>query len=187
MKLSSTLGPTQGPRDVPRRSGTRPRKYSGLGSLLRDVAFVLRNARRLPGASVSAAFRERLILTVTAVNQCRYCAYGHTRLALRAGVPREEIDFLLGGAIRGVPEREIPALLYAWHWAETDARPDPAARQKLVQTYGSETAASIEVVLRAIRIGNLTGNAFDALLCRASRGRFGCSQHPPLLNPGAAH
>jgi hypothetical protein len=32
--------------------------------------------------------------------------------------------------------------------------------------------------LRAIRIGNLVGNAFDALLCRASRGRFGCQRHP---------
>ena len=126
------------------------------------------------------------MLTVTAVNQCRYCAYGHTRLALRAGVPREEIHFLLGGAIRDVPAREIPALLYARHWAERDARPDPEARHTLEQTYGPETAAAIDVVLRAIRIGNLTGSAFDALLCRASRGRFGCPPHRPFFNPGSA-
>jgi AhpD family alkylhydroperoxidase len=157
-----------------------------MGALLRDVAFVLRHARRLRERFVSAAFRERLILTVTAVNQCRYCAYGHTRLALRAGVPREEIDFLLGGAIRDVPEREVPALRHARHWAEREARPDPEAQHTLEQTYGPETAAAIDVILRAIRIGNFTGNAFDVLLCRASRGRFGCPQHPSLLNPEAA-
>ncbi len=143
-----------------------------------DITFVLRHFRYLRRGSVSAAFRERLILTVTAVNQCLYCAYGHARLALRAGVQRDEIESLLCGAIPDVPTREIPALLYARHWAERDACPDPEARRTLEQTYGSETAMAIEVVLRAIRIGNLTGNAFDALLCRASRGRFGCRRHP---------
>lgn len=163
-----------------------PRRYSGIGPFLSDIAFVLRRWRYLRRGSVSPAFRERLILTVTAVNQCRYCAYGHTRLALRAGVQGEEIESLLGGAIPDVPAREIPALLYAWHWAESDARPDPELRQSLEETYGLETAAAIEVVLRAIRIGNLTGNAFDALLCRASRGRFGCPRHPAAFTPEPA-
>lgn len=150
-----------------------PRRYSGIVPFLRDIAFILRRLRYLRRGSMSGAFRERLILTVTAVNHCRYCAYSHTRLALRAGLKREAIESLLGGAIRDVPEREIPALLYARHWAENRARPDPEARHTLEQTYGSETAVTIEVVLRAIRLGNLTGNTFDALLCRASRGRFG--------------
>lgn len=162
------------------------RRYTGIRPFLTDVAFVVRNGYRLRRNSISAAFRERLILTVTVVNQCRYCAYGHTRLALRAGVPREEIEFLLGGAIRDLPEREFPALVYARHWAESDACPDPEAKHTLEQTYGPETAAAIDVVLRAIRIGNLTGNAFDALLCRASRGRFGCLKHPLCFNSKAA-
>lgn len=162
------------------------RRYTGVCPFLTDVAFVVRDRYRLRRNSVSAAFRERLILTVTAVNQCRYCAYGHTRLARRAGVQPEEIESLLGGAVQDVPAREAPALLYARHWAERDAHPDPEARQALEQTYGPETAAAIDVVLGAIRIGNLTGNAFDALLCRASRGRFGCPPRRPFFNPESA-
>jgi hypothetical protein len=53
---------------------------------------------------------------------------------------------------------EVPALLYAQHWAETDAEPDPQARARLVEVYGSRRARQIETVLRLIRIGNLVGN-----------------------------
>ncbi len=32
----------------------------------------------------------------------------------------------------------------AQHWAESDANPDPDARRKLVEIYGSDTAGDIE-------------------------------------------
>ena len=44
----------------------------------------LRAAMR--GRRVDHAFSERIMLAVTQVNGCRYCDFGHTRLALRAGV-----------------------------------------------------------------------------------------------------
>jgi hypothetical protein len=71
------------------------------------------------------------------------------------------------------PAEELQALLYAQHWAETDGRPDPAARETLVQNYGPDRAGAIETVLRMIRMGNLLGNTGDYFLYRLSGGTFG--------------
>ncbi|MDY7041783.1 MAG: carboxymuconolactone decarboxylase family protein [Chloroflexota bacterium] len=149
------------------------RRYHSLGQLWRDGVFILTNRRTAKQGAVSPAFRERLMLAVTSVNRCRYCAYGHSRAALLAGVCKEEADTLLAGAVTDCPEEEIPALLYAQHWAETNANPDTEARQRLVEVYGADTARSIETVLRSIRLGNLMGNTLDYLLYRISGGRWG--------------
>jgi AhpD family alkylhydroperoxidase len=114
------------------------------------------------------------MLVVRGVNQCRYCAYGHARLASRAGVSRAEVQNLLGGSGRTAPDLEVPALLYARHWAECDGRPTLEAVRALEADYGVEKARTIELFLRLIRIGNLVGNAWDEALCSLSRGRWGC-------------
>lgn len=155
------------------RSGA-PRRYRSVRALLRDLGYVARHGHRL--RQLTPAFRERLMLVVTAVNACRYCAAFHAHMAVRAGVPPEEARALLAGALpatAAVPERELPALLYAQAWAERDAAPDPPAEYALEATYGPATADAIRAALRAIRVGNLTGNAVDALLAAATRGRVG--------------
>ena len=65
------------------------------------------------------------MLAVTEVNGCRYCAYAHARIALAAGVTRADVDALAEETSRVSPPEQIPALLYAQHWAETGATPDP--------------------------------------------------------------
>ena len=113
------------------------------------------------------------MMAVTSVNACRFCAYFHAQVALTSGVSRAEVEQILGGVFTRAPEHEIPALLYAQHWAETNAQPDPAMRVKLAATYGDDTARAIEYVLRMIRVGNLLGNTFDYILYRLSFGRLG--------------
>ena len=111
------------------------------------------------GDVVSEKFRERLMLMVTQVNGCRYCSYYHAKEALKAGISKDDLEFLLEGAIpTDTPKDEIPALLYAQHWAESDSHPDPKIQQKLVNTYGVEKFDAIEMILRMIRVGNLSGN-----------------------------
>jgi len=73
------------------------------------------------------------------------------------------------------PEEELPALLYAQHYAERNGRSDPTAYQSLYTIYGRERAAAIETVLRLIRMGNLLGNSTDWLLHKLSFGRWGGS------------
>ena len=112
------------------------------------------------------------MLAVTSVEGCRYCSYLHTKLALKDGISQEEIGKLLSGDVEGCTEEEAVAILYAQHWAESNARPDPEVAQKLQEIYGSEEAEAIHLMLRMIRLGNLLGNTWDYLLYRLSFGKW---------------
>lgn len=122
-----------------------------------------RAARR---GRVSKPLAEKLMLAVTRVNGCRYCAYGHTRAALALGVPADEIRRLMAGDLGSFPPEEAVGLAFAQHYAESQGQIDPAAWRRLVEAYGEETAQDILPYLRMITFGNLYGNTFDALLSR---------------------
>jgi AhpD family alkylhydroperoxidase len=148
------------------------RTYSSLTELWADVRAIVSRRRQIGplmrGERIDPAFRERLMLAVTGVNACRYCSYVHAREALAAGVPEDEIQSLGQGAVENSPPEEVPALLYAQHWAEADGRPDRAAREHVVRTYGERATEEIELALRMIRTANLLGNTFDHVLYRVS-------------------
>lgn len=145
------------------------RRYPHILAPLRDIAFILtRNPARfiavIRQASLSAAFRERLMLAVTGVNQCLACTYLHSTIALSEGITQQDIDLLLSGDISGAPEEEVTALLYAQTWAEANAKPDQKSKQALQTKYGKSLATEIEIVLHMIRLGNLTGNSFEFIV-----------------------
>ncbi len=149
----------------------RRRYYHSATPLWRDLR-QLAALRAQPHVAVSPAQRERLMLVVTSVNQCRYCAVFHTRAAQLSGIMPSESALLLGGELQHAPEFELPALVYARRWAEAAGTPDRSLAAQLVVCYGSELAAGIELVLRAIQIGNLLGNTGDYLLFQISGGRL---------------
>ena len=157
--------------------GFNKRTYKSMGDFRADLFFPIKNRQKLKEIRqknlVSSAFCERLMLAVTAVNQCRYCSYFHTRQALKSGVSQQDVSSLLSGEIDAGPEEEALALAYAQHWAESDAKPAPEAVNRLKITYGEEKADAINLMLRMIRLGNLTGNFFDYLLYKVSFGRRG--------------
>ena len=74
------------------------------------------------------------------------------------------------------PREELPALLYAQHWAETGGRTDPAARGRIIETYNEDTVNAIELALRTIQMGNLVGNTMDYIVYRLSFGRLRVSR-----------
>ncbi len=153
------------------------RRYHRVGDLAGDVRSLWRDRGQvravMRGAAIDDAFRERLMLAVTEVNGCRYCSYAHARAALAAGLTRADVEALARGDLDGAPPDQAVALLYARHWAETDGRPDTEIREKALEAYGEARTASIELALRVIRVGNLTGNTWDYLLYRVSGGRVG--------------
>jgi AhpD family alkylhydroperoxidase len=152
------------------------RTYGSLKELFTDLVFPIRNRRKLREVRnrglLAPAFQERLMLAVTSVEGCRYCSYLHSRLALKGGVSQEEIGKLLSGDFEDCPEEEALAVLYAQHWAEFNARPDPEAVKQLQETYGSEKSEAIHLMLRMVRLGNLLGNTWDYFLYRISFGRW---------------
>jgi len=120
----------------------------------------------LRSGRISRAFGERIMLAVTHVNGCRYCDYGHTLAALASGVTSDELRALRAGDFAALPQQEVTALLFAQHVAQMGGRPDPAAWDRLVATYGPAVACDVLAYIRLILIGNLLGNTFDAFWSR---------------------
>lgn len=153
------------------------RIYHSLMAFFTDLKAILsqRDQMRplMRGELIDPAFRERLMLAVTAVNGCSYCSYAHARQALAEGIQDDEVEALQAGVVANSPREELPALLYAQHWAETGGNVDPAARERLVEAYHEEPVKAIELTLRTIQMGNLLGNTMDYVLYRLSFGRFG--------------
>ena len=155
--------------------------YNSPKAVWKDVHWTIHNRKRVRGAmkggQVSAQFRERLMLAVTAVNGCRYCSYYHAKEAVKAGLPDAELQKMLVGIVDDAPADELPALLYAQHWAEMDGVVETAVNQQFIQTYGADRAQAIETVLIMIRQGNLWGNSTDYLLSRLTFGRRGLTEY----------
>jgi AhpD family alkylhydroperoxidase len=153
------------------------RTYQNVTAFVDDLkAIMIKKDQMKPlirGEIIDGAFRERLMLVVTAVNGCRYCSYAHARQALVEGINDDEIQALQGGIMNDCPEAELPGLLYAQHWAEAKGRTDPTARKRLIEEYNEETVKTIELTLQTIQMGNLLGNTVDYILFRLSFGRLG--------------
>ncbi|AGG05809.1 MULTISPECIES: carboxymuconolactone decarboxylase family protein [Dehalococcoides] len=153
------------------------RTYSNPIQFFSDIGFILRNRRKLKESRLSGfpgpAFRERLMLAVTGVNECRFCTYAHTKMALESGISQSEVKALLDGDFGNCPPEELGAVLFAQHWADTAAKPSAKMQGKFEADYGAEKSGFINLYLRMIRIGNLSGNTADKLLYYISFGKMG--------------
>ncbi|SIS18405.1 carboxymuconolactone decarboxylase family protein [Natronorubrum thiooxidans] len=145
----------------------------GLGRFLRNLPRLVRAQK---ADRVDTQFAEKIMLAVTAINECQYCSRYHTDLALEAGMDEDTIEQLLERDVDGaVAPAERPALLFAQRYAETSENPGRNAVVELRDTYGPDTAADIQAFVRAIYFGNLLGNTYDGirseLRCRASQAK----------------
>lgn len=145
-----------------RKIYTFPLFRKDLGFFIRHFSEIRKTMRQL-----DKSFVEKIMTVVTAVNGCPYCAWFHARQAAASGISTEEVQNMLNLQFQAdAAEDEIPALLYAQNYAETDRNPDPEITAMLMEHYGSEKARQIQVVIRMIFFGNLSGNTFDAFLSR---------------------
>jgi len=135
------------------------------GRHLSDMGYFLwrpwATTKLMLGWSFPADFRERLMLAVTQVNQCRLCSWAHTRAALRAGLEQSEIEGILHAEFDDTPEDQRVAVLFAQQWAHTQGAVDAEALARLEQHYDGPTRANILLSIRFI-------NAMNGLM-----GRFG--------------
>jgi len=166
----------------PRRIYPRP------GLFFKDLQELLKHRGAIKRAGegvISAAFRERLIMVVTAVNDCRYCRRFHQTLAEKTGVPGKELEVINQGLIPAdAPPSELPALYYARAWAEANAAPGQDHVKALGDHYSPEEIKAIHGILYMIRVGNLMGNTFDYVLYQLTRGRRGGTRQPQtVVNP----
>lgn len=115
-------------------------------------------------------FTERLMLAVTEVNQCAMCSYAHTKMALETGMSIEEINAMLSGDLSDVKRDEMPAILFAQHYADSRGRPSEEAWSSVMQQYGKEKSTAILGAIRTIMLGNTYGIPFGSLKARFSKG-----------------
>lgn len=115
---------------------------------------------------INKAFSERIMLAVTSVNDCRYCTWFHRKMALKAQVPSQQIQSILAQKPdESIPQEEMTALYFAFHFAETNRKPQPEIMQKLKNEYGKRSQG-IFFHIRMIYFGNMCGNTFDAFISR---------------------
>jgi len=148
------------PGDLPETR--RLRRLSGTREYFRLFATVSRtmpSLRKIPREErVSPQLSERIMLTVCGVNQCAHCSYLHARTALEKGVPEGEIRELLAGQVSGSAADDLPALLFAQHYADTAGSVSVEAKARVIDRYGEAMVQSMEAYLLSVYFGNLCCN-----------------------------
>lgn len=144
--------------------------YRSSAELIEDFRFFWDHptvlAEMRANTRITPAFGEKLMLAVSGVRGCRFCAglHGHTAEAL--GVSKAEANALLRGEITGGTVEEAPAVFFAQHYAENDGEPQADMVRTLVQSYDERTAQDVINYLRLFDMANLLGNTLDALYSR---------------------
>lgn len=127
---------------------------------------------------IPAALREKLFLAVSAVNDCRYCKWGHTHWAMAKGVPLEEVNSILAHQTASLVAKnpaEAAAILFGQHYAEQLDQFAPESVDNLREFYSDAEVAEILAYVRFITLANLTGNTVDAFLTGAhGQGKGSC-------------
>lgn len=95
-----------------------------------------------------------------------YIVIMHTKMALEAGMSNEKIQNMLAGVSDDVPEKEMPAVVFAQHYAETRGYPSKKSWERTVEIYGLREAKGILGVIRIIMFGNTAGVAWGSFVNR---------------------
>jgi AhpD family alkylhydroperoxidase len=117
--------------------------------------------------ATSRALREKVMLAVSSVNDCRYCSWVHTELALANGVDLAGLQEVLDHETFGeVASGEATAILFGQHFAATARQPTAEARAALAREFTIYQRAEIMAYIHGIYFLNLSGNSYDAWLAR---------------------
>lgn len=136
------------------------RRYSlseGLAHIVRAVRSAGKFRKTTKNGTLPKQFAERLMIAVTEVNGCSMCSYAHAQIALEAGLSADEIEAMLGGSVHDVPTDELPAVLFAQHYAQQRGRPSKQAWERVRAQYGEKLSLGILGAIRMIMVGNTYG------------------------------
>src|SRR5699024_7932706 len=106
------------------------------------------------------------MLAVTEVNGCEICSYGHTKYALEQGMSNEEIKSFLTGNSENISSDEMPAIIFAQHYANTKGNTTEKAWKRIVQENGNGKARGVLGAISMIMVGNAYGIAISAFKSR---------------------
>jgi len=146
------------------------KKSYTLHLFLKDIKQLIRNFPHMKSAfafeRISKQFAERIMLAVTAVNDCEYCIYGHSGSSIKSGVDDEEVISIMNLEYNASSFDEIVALNFAKHYAEANSRPTKKEYEGLVNYYGPEKVNDILIFIQIVSLGNFLGNTVEAYEAR---------------------
>lgn len=144
-----------------------------LYSIPETYRIIVNAMRSIPGmkrarksGEMTTPFMERIMLAVTEVNGCALCSYYHTRVSLEHGMSAGEIKSMLGGEFADAPEAELPAILFAQHYADTRGKPSKLAWERVLEVYGETGAYGVLAATRMIMMGNAFGIVWGSFFSR---------------------
>ena len=145
------------------------KKVFTLRLFLSDLGFLFAKSPQIIGVirskEINKSFMEKIMIVVTAVNGCTYCAWYHAKQAVSSGISKNEVKNMFDLQFQAdASDFEITALLYAQHYAETSRNPEKEMTDNLFKYYGNKTAEHIILIIRMIFFGNLAGNTFEVFL-----------------------
>lgn len=133
----------------------------------------MRGLRRIgSNERLDSILAEKIMLAVVGVNQCECCSYNHTVLALERGIAQPDIEALLSGDTENLTDGEIPAILFAQHWADTKGDVTQTVRQKVVAFYGEHKAEHMEALIRLSEFTSLCNNTVTVYRCTDGKKRI---------------
>jgi hypothetical protein len=117
----------------------------------------------------SRALCEKVMLGVTAVNNSRHCAWGHSHWAVSQGVSLKEVNQILrklDPSLTASDPGEAAAILFGRHYAERVDQIDPDSLRNLRNHFSPAQVREIVAHVHFITFTNLGGNTVDAVLER---------------------
>ncbi|MHA1793742.1 MAG: carboxymuconolactone decarboxylase family protein [Promethearchaeota archaeon] len=119
---------------------------------------------------LDSIFIEKILLTVTSVNECPYCSWFHAKMALDNGLNKDELLKLMCLDKGSCSREEVVALTFAQHFAESGGKPSRKSINRLVNEYGIKMSSQILMYILMITVGNKVGNTLEAFSYFLKRG-----------------
>ena len=156
----------EGDRIVVKRTFTSANVLKTIVNCAIAFPIIIRSTVR---AKTSKALREKVMLGVTAINDCRYCAWGHAHWAVSQGVSLDDVNLILSSqldSLKADSPAEAAAILFGQHYAEHPGEIDPESVKNLRQYFTQPQVREIIGYVYFITFTNLGGNTVDAVLER---------------------
>ena len=170
---TTTPQPSEAGASAPPQKPAKAKRTFTPANFLKTVGNVVISFPAILGSvfrpKTSKAVREKVMLGVTAINDCRYCAWGHSHWAAAQGIPLEEVNQILSsqvGSLKASDPAEAAAILFGQHYAEQLDEIDPESVKNLRNFFSQPQVQEILGHVHLMTFTNLSGNTVDVLLER---------------------
>ena len=141
--------------------------FSFFGEILSFACQVPTMYRIWQKHEIEAGFREELMLAVSTLNDCKYCAWGHHEWAHAAGISEEELDHIEHGDPEGIDRAKWVAITYVVSFISLDKSNVPSElTQEMRANYSAREIKEIELIAKIMDVSNRAANTWDALQSR---------------------